>query len=156
MRRVGAASTRLPSNQRLSVQNTNGLFFVFLGTCRHVARSHIVQDACTMPPFAWRLVALMTLVVVLQDTIVGAFVVSPTLSRAALPRLSRETICRRISVCASASDDSISRRDVLAKVALGGAGLVLGKKFFEGGAWTGTPDLTGRTVLVTGAWSLFS
>jgi len=118
-----------------------------------------------MPPFAWRLVALMTLVVFLQDTIVGAFVVSPTLSRAALPGLSRETIrsvCasasirRRISVCASASDDSISRRDVLAKVALGGAGLVLGKKFFEGGAWTGTPDLTGRTVLVTGAWSLFS
>ena len=44
----------------------------------------------------------------------------------------------------------MTRRDSLAKVALGGAGLILGKKFFDGGVWTGTPDLTGRTIVVTG------
>jgi len=53
-------------------------------------------------------------------------------------------------LCASSDSDSLTRRDSLAKIALGGAGLVLGKKFFEGGVWTDTPDLTGRTILVTG------
>ena len=48
------------------------------------------------------------------------------------------------------SADSMSRRESLGKIAAGSAGLVLGKKIFDGGSWTGTPDLTGRTIVVTG------
>jgi len=56
-----------------------------------------------------------------------------------------------LRVCAAAeSADSMSRRDSLGKIAAGSAALVLGKKFFDGGSWTGTPDLTGRTIVVTG------
>jgi hypothetical protein len=57
----------------------------------------------------------------------------------------------------SASSDTeslkLTRRDSLAKAVLGGAGLVLGKKFFEGGIWTDTPDLSGRTIIVTGVFA---
>jgi retinol dehydrogenase-12 len=44
----------------------------------------------------------------------------------------------------------MSRRDSLAKIAAGSAGLILGKKFIDGGSWTEAPDLTGRTIVVTG------
>lgn len=51
---------------------------------------------------------------------------------------------------AEADAGGMTRRDSLAKIALGGVGLVLGKKFFEGGVYSGSPDLNGRTVIVTG------
>ena len=54
---------------------------------------------------------------------------------------------------ASSGTELLTRRDSLAKAVLGGAGLVLGKKFFEGGIWTDTPDLIGRTIVVTGVFA---
>jgi hypothetical protein len=54
---------------------------------------------------------------------------------------------------ASSGTELLTRRDSLAKAVLGGAGLVLGKKFFEGGIWTDTPDLSGRTIVVTGVFA---
>ena len=55
-----------------------------------------------------------------------------------------------LTVSASADSEPMSRRDSLTRIAAGTAGLAVGKTFFDGGSWTSTPDLTGRTIVVTG------
>jgi NAD(P)-dependent dehydrogenase (short-subunit alcohol dehydrogenase family) len=83
----------------------------------------------------------------------GAFV-APAAGRATLGE-ARATARARLhgrspAVRMSSEAEPLTRRETLTRGALGAAGLVLGKKFFDGGSWTGTPDLTGRTVVVTG------
>jgi len=100
-------------------------------------------------PSTLRRAALVTLVAAQGSCLVGAFFVPAALD--ALTHVSSPGRLRGAPLrMMSGETVPITRRETLARGALGAAGLVLGKKFFDGGSWTGTPDLTGRTIVVTG------
>ena len=91
---------------------------------------------------------LFALILCVSATLTAGFLPGP------IPALVAKAPSRRHAPCAitcAATDGGrvLTRRDGL-KLALGGAGLVLGRQYCAGGVWEGTPDLTGRTVIVTG------
>merc|ERR1719261_2162259 len=91
---------------------------------------------------------LFALILCVAATLTAGFLPGP------IPALVVKVPSRRLAPCTitcAATDGGhvLTRRDGL-KLALGGAGLVLGRQYCAGGVWTGTPDLTGRTVVVTG------